>query len=77
MAKEKKATVVLATLYRFGYDLTVVSATEAGAKKAMKAEYVKTYKSWNDGDDPTQEELRSAMDDIGYTEMTLNKVEWL
>ena len=70
-------TVVIATLYRFGYDLTVAEETKEKAEKAMMKEYRETFIKWNDGLKPTKEEKDNAREDIRFDELTYGEVEWL
>lgn len=74
-AKEKK-TVVIADLYRFGYDLMVVEESEEKARAALMKEYRKAYKAWNDGIRPTKEEVENANECIEINEMAIGEVEW-
>lgn len=75
--------VYLGILYdRFGYDLTVVSDTKDGAKKALLKEYEEQYWRIN-ATDPKEDEndwgqtyYEAAEEDIDITEMELGKVEW-
>ena len=82
----KESVVYIATLYRFGYDLTVAETTEEKAIAALREEYIRAYKDIN-GVHPQDEEsdrayscgrsaLEVAMDDVEIREMTIGKVEW-
>lgn len=74
--------MILATLYRFGYDLTVLTETREEATKAIMKEYTKTYKAWNGttpGKDMYEEGVSyyaQAKEDINYHEIEVGKVEW-
>ena len=81
MSKAKK--VYICELERFGYTLTAVGETEEQAKNAIIKEYVKTYKKWNDGEDPRKEERRGGvsyydemLEDIITYDLPIGKVEW-
>ena len=81
MAKKEK--VYLATVDRFGYDLTVVGKTAWEAKSALLEEYRKQYIKIN-GTDPTEDEWDDDksyqdlfLEDMDITEMELLKVVWL
>ena len=63
------------TLYRFGYDLTVVTDNEESGIAALKKEYYDTYKKWNNCR-PTKEEWENARESIEIRQYELNKVEW-
>jgi len=74
--------MVLATLYRFGYDLTVLAETKKEAEKAIMKEYSKTYKEWN-GTTPGKDYCddgvtyyAQAKEDINYHDIEIGKVEW-
>ena len=75
-AKEKKKVVILASLYRFGYELRIVSATKDEAETQLMKEYKKAYKKYNDGESPSMDFIRRAMEDIEYTDMEFDTVEW-
>lgn len=75
-----------ATLYRFGYDLTVIEKTEEKAKRAIIEAYIKAFIKMN-GVHPNDEEsgryfadgrtwLEDAIADIEITKMTIGEVEW-
>ena len=70
-------TVIIATLYRFGYDLTVAEETRTKAEKAMMKYYKETFIAWNDGLKPTRDEIRNAKEDIRFDELTYGQVEML
>lgn len=76
-SNKMKKTVVIATLYRFGYDLTVAEETKEKAEKAMMKEYREAFIKWNDGLKPTKEEKDNAREDICFDELTYGEVEWL
>ena len=58
-AKKKNANGVWkCTLYRFGYDLTVIAQTKEDAVNAMREEYIKTYAKINNLD---EELLRAVL----------------
>lgn len=76
----------IGTLYRFGYDLTVVETTEEKAINAIKESYIKAFINQN-GVHPDDEEseryfadgrtwLEDAVADIEITKMTIGEVEW-
>lgn len=76
----------IGTLYRFGYDLTVVETTEEKAINAIKESYIKAFINQN-GVHPDDEEsgryfadgrtwLEDAIADIEITKMTIGEVEW-
>lgn len=78
--------VYMGTLYRFGYDLTVVETTEEKAINAIKESYIKAFIDIN-GFHPDDEEsdrwcadgktwLEEAVSDIEITKMALGEVEW-
>lgn len=71
-----KTKYVLCTLYRFGYDLTVLTKTKREGKDLLMAEYLKTYLEWNSGEKPTVEEVRNAKRDIEYIPYVVNQVNW-
>lgn len=86
MAKNK---VYMASFYKFGYDLTVAGHTKREAIESLMAEYVKTYKLQNDGNDPREDEkywnpldgksisyYDDAKEDIEVREFEFGKVEW-
>ena len=73
----KEQKVIVATLYRFGYDLTVAETTIERAEKAMMKEYRETYIKWNDGLKPSKEEKDRAKEEIRYDELTYGVVERL
>lgn len=67
-----------ATLYRFGYDLTVIADTREDAIHAIMWEYQKTYLQRNNGFDDEYETLEmNARNDIVVIEFTKGSVEWL
>ena len=74
-AKKTVSTCFVGTLDRFGYDLIVVSDTEDGARKALMAEYRRTYKKINKSY-PSKEEIDSVNDDIFVRDAVLNQVYW-
>ena len=75
-SKAKKDTVIMCSLYRFGYDLAVIAKTEKEAKAAMLKEYKRAYIDWNDGEKPSREEINCAKDEMDITAMEFGKVEW-
>lgn len=82
MSKTKKS-VWVATIDRFGYDLTVVEETEDKAREALIKEYIRTYKKYNNGSNPATDDggwgrtyLEVMEEEIDCTEMTFGKVEW-
>ena len=64
-------------LYRFGYDLTMISDTKENGIKALKKEYYDTHKKYNDGCRPTKEEWQLALEETYIDEIKLNHVMWL
>lgn len=79
--------IYLATLDRFGYNLTAAETTEEKAINAIMTEYVRAYKDAN-GTDPMEDVFDDysddaktyyevAREDVYVTEMTPGKVEWL
>lgn len=79
--------VYISELDRFGYTLRAVGKTKREAEDAIINEYVKTYKKWNDGEDPAVTEsdrfygdgrtmLEVARDDIQTESAVLGEVEW-
>lgn len=79
--------MILADLYRFGYDLTVLTETKEEAEKLLMEEYEKQYRKINDGEDPREEIAYDHYSDesyydeakecIEYRELEIGKVEWL
>ena len=78
--------IYIASLYRFGYELTVAETSEQKAKAAVIEEYIKAFKDIN-GVDPDDEEsgrgyadgttwLDDAKEDIEIYRMTIGKVDW-
>lgn len=72
----------VASLYRFGYDLTVIETTEAKAIAAIMKEYKRAYKDIN-GTDPTKDRYDEFYTYYGYAkecieveDLELGKVEW-
>ena len=80
----KRKYIYTATLYRFGYDLTVVGYSEEECTNALMTEYERVYRNRNGGADP-REDMRysdasyydNAKEDIIIHKMELGKVEWL
>ena len=72
--------VYYATLYRFGYDLDVISDTKEHAVDAIMTEYKKAYYERNEDDEDAMNDFeiyyKNAITDIEIIEMELNKVEW-
>lgn len=75
--------IYICELERFGYTLTAAGETEEQAKKTIIKEYVKTYKQWNDGEDPRKEECKygvsyydEMIEDLYVYELPIGKVEW-
>jgi hypothetical protein len=76
----------LATLYRFGYDMTVLAETPKECEQLLLDKYEEIYKSLND-DNPREEiaydrhsELtyyEEAREDILIRELEIGKVEWM
>ena len=77
--------IYIGTLYRFGYDLTVVCKTRQDCIDKLLEKYLEIYKSRND-DDPMEEiaydhysdktYYETAKEDIEIREYTLDKAEW-
>lgn len=78
--------IYMATLDRFGYELTVIAKTEKEAIDALMEEYVRAYKVRN-GYDPREDiayeyggdrsYYEVAKGDIGIYDFELGKVEWI
>ena len=74
----------LATLDRFGYELTVLESTEKKAISAIMKAYTKAYKDEWDGLDPKKEytrdnnisDYRLAEAEINIEELQLGAVVW-
>ena len=74
----------LATLERFGYELTVIESTEKKAVSAIMKAYTKAYKDEWGGCDPKEEytwdsnisDYRLAESEISIEELQLGKVVW-
>lgn len=74
----------LATLDRFGYELTVLESTEKKAISAIMKAYTKAYKDEWDGLDPKEEythfsnisDYRLAESEINIEELQPGKVIW-
>lgn len=86
MAKKTKSEVIyIATLYRFGYDLTVAAHSEADAINALMSDYDEAFERYN-GCEPSEiaydrgEEEKSyhdlAMEEIEIRSYEIGKVEW-
>lgn len=84
MASQK---IYVASLYRFGYELTVAAKKKKDAVDALMMEYEKTFAAMNPGTDCRTEEsdrpyddgktfYDSAMESIEISTMTLGVVEW-
>ena len=81
----KSGGVYIASLYRFGYDLTVVTKSEQEAIDLLMDEYVREYIKEN-GIDPresydrdysgTQSDYEIAQDEVEIQFYEFNKVEW-
>lgn len=80
--------IYMATLDRFGYDLTVIAKTKKEAEDALMEEYINAYKVRN-GSDPREDMYEDmyeyggdrsyyevAKGDIGIYDFELGKVEW-
>ena len=80
MAKTKKNGVWIATLDRFGYDLTVASNSKKKCREALSAEYQKAYAGRNGNFDMNNEEdkeyYETAMGEIFFRFHELDVVEW-
>ena len=76
--------MILATLERFGYELTVVAETREEAIKTMMKEYTRAYKARN-GTTPGKDIdyyngksfYANAKEDVCCIEIEKGKVEWL
>ena len=68
--------MVIASLYRYGYELTVLAENRTQAKKALMEEYTRAFIARNECE-PDKDYLSTARQDIEYTEMKLGKVEWM
>lgn len=88
MSKTKTSErLFLGTLDRFGYELTVIAHTEEECKKALMKEYLRVFKRDNPNLNPKKDLwderysdmtfYEAAMNDIGFVEMEVGKVEWL
>lgn len=82
-SKKTKQTIYIGSLYRFNYELTTVGFTEEDVKKTLLKEYVKHFKIWNDGLEPSEEidrwgktYLESAEEDMEVLDLEVGKVEW-
>ena len=76
MAKKKeKRSVIVASLYKFGYELTCVTETREEAEALLLKEYKKTYKQWN-GTGPDKATIEEVKDYIEYWETEFGVVEW-
>lgn len=85
MARQKY--MYMATLDRFGYDLTVIETTKEKARAALIEEYIRAFKQRN-GIHPAEEEsdrwgtedhmtwLEVAEEDIITERFTIGEVEW-
>jgi len=76
--------IYIASLYRFGYELTVAETSEQKAKAAVIEEYIKAFQDIN-GFHPDDEEsdrghgttwLDEAKEDIEIYRMAVGKVDW-
>lgn len=67
--------VYVGTLYRFGYDLTVVADSEKAVRSALVKEYNRAFKLRN-GCKPNSEEIRNRNEDIEIREFVFGQVEW-
>lgn len=75
--------MILATLDRFGYELTTIAETKEAAIKAMMKEYTRVYKQIN-GTTPRKDMYdegvsfyAQAKEDINIHEIEIGKVGWL
>ena len=78
MSKPSRAgTVVLASLYRFGYELTVAARSQKQAHDALMEEYDRAYVDINGEDDEEFADLRAEAERcIEYSTLQIGKVEW-
>lgn len=77
-------TIYIATLYRFGYDLTAAGLSEQEARDTVITAYIKAFKDLNNGADPSEGErydgetyLSMAVEDVEIREFTPGEVQWL
>ena len=78
----KRKYIYTATLYRFGYDLTVTGFSEEECTNALMTEYERVYRNEHHTD--PREDMRypdtsyydNAKEDIIIHKMELGKVEW-
>lgn len=68
--------IFVGTLERFGYELRVVTNSEAEARKLLMKEYKKAYEEINHCK-LTKEAISTAEDELFIEEVTLGKVEWV
>lgn len=76
--------IFVSTLYRFGYDLTVVTKSEQAGRDALSAEYKRAYMTLNkldsvenmEADEEFQDLYATAMECIETREYEIGKVEW-
>ena len=74
--------MILATLERFGYELTTIAETKDAAVKAMMKEYSRAYKQINGttpGKDYFEEGVtyyQQAKEDICFSEIQEGMVVW-
>ena len=79
--------MILATLDRFGYDLTVLAENEEEAEKLLMEEYEMHFRVANNGDNPREETADDyhtdlsyydfAKECIKYRELEVGKVEYI
>lgn len=85
--KPEEKKLYIGSLYRFGYDMTVICEKKKDCIRLLMDEYVREWKKWNPGTDCMTEEsdkswdagktfYQSAKEDIEIRELNLNKVTW-
>ena len=78
--------MILATLYRFGGELTVLANTGSQAEKLLLADYTELFKKMNNGEDPAEEIsdnpwdegktfIEAAKEDIEYRRIEVGIVD--
>ena len=68
--------IFIGTLDRFGYELRVVTNSEAEARKLLMREYKRAYEEINHCR-LTKEAINTAEDELFIEEVTFGKVEWV
>ena len=67
--------MILATLYRFGCSIEVLSESKTQAKRQLMKEYKDTFYKYNQCN-PTRNEVSRAADDIEFHEYEVDTVYW-